>query len=140
MFTEFVRCILCTYKYLQDLLSLIYLCARQIFCVRAITCKRRRATVWALTTFTQAIICELSKAVGSVGRELGFTTLEHRSREARMCFTLSLLQPTCFPSVCLVPSLPSLCVCYLTLRYARNSASLLFLPWQLECMSFGWHY
>lgn len=51
-----------------------------------------------------------------------------------MCFISPPLHPTCFPSVCLIPSLPCLCVCYLTLRYARNSTSLLFLPWQLGCM------
>lgn len=89
---------------------------------------RKSNNRWERTTFTQAVICELSKCVGSVGGELGFTTLEQRRKEARMCFKLSPLHPTCFPSVRLVPSAHALCVCYLTLRYARNSASLFFLP------------
>lgn len=86
--------------------------------------KSRRVTLWAYTTFTQAVTCELGKCVGSLSRELGFTTLEQRSWEACMHFTPPPLHPTCFRSVCLVPSLPCLCVGYLTLRYARNSTSL----------------
>lgn len=112
----------------------IYVYVRQVFSVRLITGKRRRVTLWAYPKLTQAVICELGECVGSVSRELGFTTLEQRSREACMRFIPPPLHPTCFPSVRLVPSPPCLCVCYLTLRYARNSTSLLFLPRQLGCM------
>lgn len=120
-FIGFGKCMWCPFKSLRDW----YLCETCFQCV--ITGKRSRVTL------TQAVIYELGKCVGSVGRELGFTTLAQGSREARTCFLN--LHPACFPSVCLLPSLPRLCVCYLTLRYARNSASLLFLLWQLGRMT-----
>lgn len=95
----------------------------------------------------------MGKCVGSMGRELGFTTLEQWSKEACMRFIPSPLHPACFPSVRLIPSLPCLCVCYLILRYARNSTSFsspgswdacrpsLFLTLQLPLLiSFFWHH
>ena len=54
-------------------------------------------------------------------------------RQAVISNALSRPPPHLF-SISPSHSLPRLCVCYLTLRYARNSASLLFLPEQLGLM------
>lgn len=46
----------------------------------------------------QVVTCELTKWVGSMIRELGFTTLTLRSKENRMCFNLTFFcMPVSFP-------------------------------------------
>lgn len=92
----------------------IYVCERQVLCVRVITGKGRTVTRWAYTTFKQAVNFEWRKCVGSMSGELGFTTLERGSRGGGLvCVFIPqppLLHPTCFQSVCLIPSLLCLCV------------------------------
>lgn len=100
---------------MQILSSLIFMCVRdRFFCVRVITGKGRTVTRWAYTTFTQAVNCELRKCVGSMSRELGFTTLEQGSRGGLYVFyTSTSSSPPHLFSICLSHSLPPLSVCLL---------------------------
>lgn len=99
--------------YMQISPRVILMCMWDRFCVWEQKWVKREERLFGHTlSFTQAVICELGECVGSVSRELGFTTLEQRSWEACMRFNTSASPPHLF-SICPSRSLPSLSVCLL---------------------------